>query len=346
MAITTPTSLQVPSAYETMLPKMARQPLQKVLEDLNYLYCSHRPALASVCLSTAGAIARTTKFIIPITPSADGFKYGFESRIYCSTACNLSIVIDYCTAYSYDTSGPWTNIIDHTGVRLIAVAGAGLVTQVDTGVIPATAVALRLQFSVSAGNHTPHHFLTYPKPDAPTPTVYPSGFVLFDDGLLSSGQHSPIHTELLNRCKTSADVVRRDRWQCLFSWAQEEPQASAAVVLSNVNVLTAFPRVRCWLPGQALTPAKNITVKVFAIVTTDDTSTGTAKVQLSQVETGNGIYFDAERAAAVTLQSTTMQLATQGTDTMRYVELELSGMTAVTKKTYIHSLVVLWRPGD
>ena len=346
MAITTPTSLQVPAGYETMLAKMAAQPLQKVLENVNYLYTRHRPPLASVCLTTAGALTRTARFIVPILPSADSVAYGMESRVYCSAACNLTIVIDYCTAYAFDTGGPWTNLINHTGGHLIAVAGAGLVTQVDHAVIPSNAVALRVQYSVSVGNHTPQHFLAYPTPDAPLALPYPSGFSLFDDGMLASGEHSPITTEHVNRCRASADAIRRDRWQCLYSWCQDEAQASARVVLNNISVPTVFPRVQCFVPGQALMPNTLIEVTVLAICTNDDTVTGVGKVALAEVDTGRSVKFDAQKVATVTLQSALLQVMPQGDGPMRLVVLELSGFTAITKKTYIHSLMVLWRPGD
>lgn len=347
MAITTPTSLQVPSAYETMLPKMAKQPLLKLLEDLNYLYRYHRPPLASVCLTTAGALTRTAKFVIPIVPSADGIQYAFESRNLCSAACNLSLTIDYCETYAYNSGAPWTNIVDHTGAHALAIGGAGLSTQVDLALVPANATALRLSVAVDAGNVTPQHLLVYPAPDAPTVASYPSGFILFDDGLLSSGQHAPITTEHLNRCRVSPDAIRRDRWQNLYSWAQEEVQANSRAVLNNLSEFTHFPKVRCYLPGQAQAANQGVQVTVKAVVTTDDaTQTGSA-VLIQDLSSGAGVYFNAETTTGtVTVQSATMSVAPQGQGLMRYVDLELSGLTATAQKTYIHSLMVFWRPGD
>jgi hypothetical protein len=330
-----------------MLPKMAKQPLVKLLEDLNYLYVYHRPPLASVCLTTAGALTRAAVFVIPVTPSADGFIYGLESRIYCSAACNLSLTIDYCTTYAYNSGAPWTNIVDHTGAHAVVVGGAGLVTQVDTAAIPANATALRLTVSVDTGNATPHHLLAYPSPDAPTVATYPSGFVLFDDGLLASGQHAPITTEHLNRCRVSPDAIRRDRWQNLFSWCQEEVQANCRGVLDNLADATHFPRIRCYLPGQAVAANGSVTVTVKAIVTTDDTTQTGSAVLIQDVVSGAGVYFNAETTTGtITVQSATMSVAPQGQGLMRYVDLELSGLTAAGKKTYIHAVMVFWRPGD
>ena len=131
----------------------------------------------------------------------------------------------------------------------------------------------------------------------------------------------------------------------MFSWVQEEPQVNTRVAISNVTTTpTAFPRVRCYLPGQAVAPNQWVTVTVKAIVTTDDTGTGTNKVCVSTPETG--IYFDAQTAGTGTLQSHTLTLKPKGDGLLRYVEIELSALTAASKKTFIHSVVILWRPGD
>jgi hypothetical protein len=346
MAITIPPSLQVPSEYETSLSKVTKQPLKKLLEDLNYLFVNHRPAIASHCLTSAPALSRTAKFIVPIAPSADGIKYKLETRIWCSTACNLTLTIDYCTAYTYNSGGPWTVLADHSGVHALAVAGAGLVTQVDTATIPSDAIALRVSCSVSAGTHTPHHLLVYPYPDAPTVTTYPSGFILFDDGMLNSAQHSPITTEHLNRCKVSPDAIRRDRQQVIYSWCQDEVQANARTVIDNYTAAVHFPAVRCWLPGQALKPGQPVTITVKMLCSTNDASTGTGLVSLTQMAAGTGQAFDAQTSGTMAIQTKTFQVIPQGEGLMRFVDLELQAKSVSAKKTYIHAITAYWLPGD
>src|SRR3989304_2718846 len=106
MAITTPAGIQITSTSGLMLPTMGKQPLQRALENLNYLWKFHRPPLVDVCLNPS-----TTRdyFVIPIMPSADGLDYTAVHRLMPTNTTKCNITIDYCTA-STGGGTTWDNL--------------------------------------------------------------------------------------------------------------------------------------------------------------------------------------------------------------------------------------------
>ena len=51
MSITTPAAIQVSTPGQLLVPSMLAQPLQRALENLNYLWKWHRPPLVAISCS-------------------------------------------------------------------------------------------------------------------------------------------------------------------------------------------------------------------------------------------------------------------------------------------------------
>lgn len=340
MAITAPATLQVSKEWQLALPKMAQQPLRRVLEDLNHLWKFHSPPLASVCYTAAPTLGRAVRFVIPITPSTDGLEHTVEHRLLPSATSNCQIDVDYTTSYAGGGT-VWVNIY---GVNP-ATTAATLLTQVDTGkTIPATARALRVTYTPAAGNVTLHHLLVYPRPTAaPAVGIKTSGFIPFDDGLLTHADRAPVHTEWLNRLRKSAVALLRDRRQNCLSFVQEEATANTRVVIT-ATAFVAFPRVRVYFPGQT---SKSLTVEVKILATVSAGATASL-VMVQQVpsfgtpDATKSATFAADNA----INSATLTLWLEGDGLGRFADLEISAKATAGNSTYLLAVMATWKPGD
>lgn len=343
MTITTPGSIQVTDDSVLIVPSMAAEPLQTALENLNYLWKWHRPPLVDVCPtldSTAGAGRWTV--IVPIIPSADGIRYAFQARLMPSATSTLTITVDYATTASMSS---WTNIYSSTP----GTTAATLLTHTDSDmVIPATAVALRLDYQVAAGTLYLHHVLVVPGPADAAAGITASGFVPFDDGLLSL-TGAPIHTELLDRVKLSTLAVLRDRRQNAFSFCQKS--SGTPVVVATNTTFGGLPVVRAWFPYQG--PTVQVEWRVLADVSAGGT---TGLIQVKQVGHPKGeirtfgasgsIESGSQVVAGGGTSTDPMTLHLQGTGAMRYADLELSAKATSGNSTYLRAAMAWWRPTE
>jgi hypothetical protein len=347
MTITTNGDLDVIDDSAILVPAMAAEPLQTALENLNYLFKWHRPALVDYC-PTADDLQTRNTFVIPIIPSVDGMLYTFQHRIVASNTSTCAITVEYTTTAAMSV---WTNI--YTDAAVATTAATLLTNSKVDQVIPASAVALRVDYQMAAGTLFVHHILALPSPAAPTAGITTSGFVPFDDGMLSS-TGAPIHTELLNRCKLSALAVLRDRYQCAFSFGQKDGPVlipTPAHLPAADTDWYALPIVRAWFPWQG----PDVTVHWRALATVSGGAT-TSMVRVRQVSVTDGEVraFDADGVIQSGLQivagggtsAAAMTLHLQGEGAMRYADIELSGKASNGNRTSIRAAFAFWRPTE
>lgn len=343
MTITTPNSIQVTDDGDLIVPAMSSEPLQTALENLNFLWKWHRPPLIDLCPtldSTVGAGRWTV--IVPIIPSADGIRYAFQARLMPSATSTLTITVDYTTTASMSS---WTNIYSSTP----ATTAATLLTQTDFDmVIPASAVALRLDYQLATGTLYLHHVVVVPGAGDASSGITNSGFVPFDDGLLSS-TGAPIHTELLDRMKLSTLSILRDRRQNAFSFAQKS--SGTPVVVATNTGFGGLPVVRAWFPFQG--PTVQVEWRVLADVSAGaDTDlvqikqVGHAKGEIRTFDASGSIESGSQVVAGGGTSTNPMTLHLQGSGAMRYADLELSAKATSGNSTYVRAAMAWWRPTE
>lgn len=334
--ITPPASFQAAEAWRLMLPKMAAQPLQLALEDLNFLWQWHRPQLVSLAPHMSGAVSRASEYHCPIVPSQDGLPYTFEHRLACSAASQtITVGVDYCTTYA-GAGTAWTALYS-TAVGTSATAGGLTTVQHGPYTLPASAVVLRFTYSSpAAGTRTDHHILGYPTPAAATAGIQASGFVPFDDGLLTHADGGAVHTEWLNRLKASSVAVLRDRHQMALSFAQEfstTPFASR----TDKTAWWPMPAGKVRLPWQTGT----INLRVMAI----GGVSGGATADLLRVGQLGGPGQSVLLAADGTVSSATLQCIVQGQGADAHVVLQPAYRTTTGNTTRPFTVVALYQPG-
>ena len=283
---------------------MSAEPLNLALTNVNYLWRYHRPPLLSVVYTVDAGVSRSSSYHIPVLPSqeAGGLRYIWEHRFVCSAATQtVNVTVSYCTTYA-GAGTAWTSIY----TTAVVTGGAGtLTTSVSSALtLPETAVALRVTYtSPGAGTRTDHHLLVYPAPLSVPAATYTTGFVPYDDGILSA-VGAPIHEEFLQRCATSSAAVLTDRRQCAFAFVQEystSPHFSAELATGCEDNFRALPTVWSYLPGAGAAPA-DYAVSVIADVdggaTADLVSLGgytfaaaggIAALDVSRVAAGSGL---------------------------------------------------------
>ena len=347
MTITTNGSVAVTGDSALLVPAMAATPLQTALENLNYLYKWHRPALVDYC-PTADDLQTRNTFVIPIIPSVDGMRYTFQHRLVAANTSTVAIKVEYTTTAAMTV---WSSI--YTDAAVATTAATLLVNSKADQVIPADAVALRVDYDMAAGFLYCHQILVLPGPAAPTAGILTSGFVLFDDGMLAAAG-APVHTELVNRCKLSTLAVLRDRYQCAFSFGQKD----GAVLIPTPSFLPpadtdwfALPTVRAWFPWQG----PDVTVEWRALATVSGGAT-TSLVRVRQVNVTNGevrvfaadgaIQAGAQIVAGGGVSTDAMTLHLQGDGAMRYADLELSGRATAGNQTSVRAAFAFWRPTE
>lgn len=329
-----------------VLRAMSAEPLQTALLNANWLYLYHWPQLVSVCPTEPAALGRGTKIVVPIQPSADGQRYDFRVTAMPSANCNLTVDVEWTDNYTglplSATPTAWNLIYSQT----TAETAATLAKQDKASqTIPATAVALRFTVAVNVGTFEIHHLLAYPHPTALAAGVAASGFVPYDDGLLTTAD-APIHTEFLDRCLLNAKWILRDRRQMVLALAQNEAQANVDTPC-NATSFAAWPAVRAWFPWQGDT----VLLSVASLVSITG-GAGGARVQVAQVADPAGGPVGPMKSAYLAgsvdglLDRQDLQLQLQGAGLMRYADLVVSVVADAGQTTYMHSLVADWRPGD
>lgn len=340
MAITTPTDIQITPDYELLVPLMAQQPLRRALENCNYLWQYHRPALVTACYNADPAVARASGYHIPIVPSADSLRYTFEHRVICSDAAQaITVSVDETDVYA-GVATVWANI--YSAAEVSGLAGVLNTWEHVNQTIPDDAVALRVSYTApAAGTRTDHHVLCYPSPGVATAGIQPSGFIPFDDGMLSHADLAPVHTELVNRCKESASAILRDRKQCAFSFVQEYRLAFPYARLRRFDAEDWFitPVARVWLPHQG--PTVDLAFKVMGEVS-GGVSLALLRVAQVGATTGQTLTFDADS----TISTGTLTCEVQSSGLMAYVDLQFSLRSTAGNSIRPSAVVAYYTPGS
>jgi hypothetical protein len=292
----------------------------------------------SVAYNSDPGLTRTSDYHIPIVPSADGLRYTLEHRFVCSAATQtVNVSVDYTTNYAGGGT-VWVNIYaqnvtsDGTGGNLTTAVHADKT-------IPANAVALRVTYTApAAGTRTDHHLLVYPSPPDATTGLQASGFVPFDDTLMVSGEQAAVHTEWVNRCKSSAVALLQDRRQCALAFVQEY-RTTPRMTLTDKQVFRAVTHGRVWFPFQK-TDALSLRVVVIAAVSAGATAD---LVRVRQVgPTGAASKtFDADGND----NAETLVCVVEGANELCHVDLEVAIKTTAGNTTRPFAVVAFWQPG-
>ena len=341
MTITTPNTIQVSSESELWIPEMAQHPLQRALENVNYLMKWHRPPLASVCYTNTAELTRSAVYVVPIFPSADaldGMRYSAQHRFICSSASQaVTISIDSTTSYTGVTT-TWVNLTSDAATSDGVGGALSTHTQADFTIATA-AEALRITYTApAAGNRTDHHLLVYPSPAAPTVGIAASGATPFDDGLIADGDDAPVHTEWINRCKATSVAVLTDRKQNCLSFVQEETSYRYLWDGLAADKYYPLPPVRIWFPNQG----PSTTLDVLALATVD----GGVTTDLVRVrQTGKPASLTSFYDAGGGIQAGTLKLELQGTGLMVWADVEVAVKRETGQETRFIALMAYYTPG-
>lgn len=332
MAITPQAAVQIVSQSSLYVPSMAAQPVLKALQNTNYLWQHHTPALVDVCPNAPTYSRRT--IVIPIIPSVDGIRYALETRLMPSATSTVNITVSYCDAYA-GAATVWHVIFAAAGV---VTAASTLLTHIPAAAaIPATAVALQWDVTPAAGTVFLHHCLAYPAPGPPISGITASGFVPFDDGILNGLAGAPVHTEFLNRCKLSTLKILQDRYQMAFSFVQAEagvPQTS----LAGPSGFVPLPPFRVYMPNCG--PTATLHVRVLA----DVIASTTPNLVLVAPVDGYGSWVTHAADGAIHAQDLPVLVAGKGTGA--HVDLKIGASAAAGNSTRIRAVVGFWRPTE
>ena len=311
---------------------MAAEPLATAHQNINYLWTYHSPPMVDVCPTLTAAQSRHS-IVIPVLTSVDGIKYAGVLCVVPSATSTFKWSVRYTTSYVYPTT-TWTSWASATGVAGTANTVSAIAIAAAT--LPANAVAIELDVEVTGtGTIRVDHLLLYPQADAPTAGVRTSTYVASDDGLLSVAT-AAIHTEWLNRCKSSPIALLQDRKQCAYSFVQIEGNSVAYSCTSPD--FTQLPVGRLWLPYQ--TGDVTLHCRVIASAASG-TTTGCVRLGSVQQDIADRAVFNADR----TIQSATLVVATTGDPGMEYVDLVLEAKQSSTlANVRIHAVMIWWEP--
>lgn len=333
MAIPTPSSLRIVPSQGWIQPAMDANPLDTVLQNGNHLYKHFCPPLISF-VPIDGPASRTRSYVVAVEPSADGLSYAFEHRILPATTGTVDIKVESNTGV--DPTTGWSTIYGPTTTA--PLTGAAWATVSHSATIPANARMVRVSYSSATVNVTIGHVLAVPAPSSVTSGIKACGFVPYDGDLLAlSG--GPVTVELVDRMRTNALAVLRDRRQVIASLVQHQDSSapwsfgySAPSAWSNGQPMRLGKSVAT-LPGQT-----NVSLNVHVIASV---SAG-ATADLIEVLLGNLSVKLAATGSRVT-SSVTVDLPGGAASTLP-VEVRVRHTTG--NSTYLQSLTILWRPGD
>ena len=334
MTVTVPADLILTEPPDLILPEMGQEPLFSALKNLNFLYANHKPALASLMPMADRYLDAAKAFIFGVIPSADGIKYSFQHRFWVPVQFDIEIKME--TNTGTNPASGWSTIYtdDHT-----LAANVLTTVTINDEVIAANVTMIRVTYTPPDEEaYIPHHILMYPDPDNPvadTGSDYPSGFVPFDDGMFTNAQKAPVHTELIDRCKTSALSLFRDRRQMAFSILSESG-ASTAGQSDVADRLYSYARpmatLRCVMPG-----APDETVLDLRCLASVSAGATAAVVRVEQFNEAKSLATDF--AGTGLLVSGTITVYPKGSGLTRFVDLRVSLKATTGNTTYIHSLV-------
>lgn len=337
MAITEQAVIGISSASQLWLPDMAREPLETALKNANYLIRWHRPPLVSACPTAEAALTRPASYIIPVMPSVDELRYGFEHRFICSIASqSVTVTVDETTVYAGGAT-TWNNIYSESPTS----NGTGGLLTTNTKAdqpIATTTTALRVTYTAPAAGSINHHqVLVYPQPPATAVGIATSGATPFNPWLIAHADLAAVHTEWINRCKVTAVAVLTSRKQNCLSFLQEEANQP---YLWNTKGTQFYPLppTRIWLPNQG--PTATIDLRVLG------KTTGVVVGNLIRVrQFGVPGAKTATFAAAETIQSATLALKMQDKGLMSYADVEIAVARTTGNTTRLYSVMGFYTPG-
>ena len=169
-----------------------------------------------------------------------------------------------------------------------------------------------------------------------------SGFVPFDDGLLTSSG-AGLNVEHHNRPKRNAHALLADRKQCAFSFVQEDDPSLVSHDIAtpglDASVLLRIAQGRVVVPGQS---APLLRVRCIASVSAGSTSD---RVYVRQVN-GAQVELDANGTSAAPTEATIrLDLAQPGTLAASAL-LQALGQRTAGNSLYIHAIVAWWEVGS
>ncbi len=337
MAVTSPSKLTITKEGDFYFTAMSANPLQTALANSNHLYKFHTPNLLSFSpLGVPVNFAQT--YVVPVMPSVDGLSYDFWYSILPVNSGTMTVTVEANTGTN--PSGGWGSPI------YPATATASLTANVWNSTRHTTTIAsnvrmLRITIGSPRGNYTLGHVAVQPSRVNVTSGFKTSGFIPFDDSLITSSR-AAINTEMINRCKTNALSVLNDRQQCLASLVQPyvvSPFTNGPYVVTTPGGYT-YVANRLIGMATAHVPGQNkMTAHVYCLASVDGGST--ADLVTIWGSGSDSVTLDATGH----LVSKPLHLQGNGTQTSQ-VSFTVRVKANPGQKTYLHSLIVLWQPGE
>lgn len=320
MGVTAPgATLIIQKAGALSAPAMAADPLKTAMLNGNWLYLYHRPQLNST-IALATQAGRDLVIYLPVLPSVDDIAYRIEQGIYAGAVGVVLVTTDWADA----TLMGWTNLEAATAVATIN--GHVWKTALDV-VLPAAARVVRITMQYGITAFRPGHSLIWPQPTVIAAGIASSGFVPFDDTLITS-TGAPVNTEMLDRCIINRNAVLRDRQQGVCGFAQGSTVATATYGVSAIN-FTKFADFRPKIPLPDSQPY-SLRYSVVAIV-------------------------DAGGTADLILITTPLGVVTVAADGALYEgaigcigkrpQISVSCKATAGNNTYLSSFAMFWLPG-
>ncbi len=330
--ISIPTDLVVVPQQSLLVPPMAVDPVGTALNNTNYLYLNHTPALISAMPMYAAGLSRDSRWTIPAVPSQDGLRYRFEHRFLPQYNGTITVKVESLRGASATTIyGPTATSAMSTGTWF---------THQHYATIAGTEDRIRITYSGASGNYLPGHILVYPAPDVTakpfaSPWAVPSGFRVYEDSLLDGGTTGqPVNTEMLDRCRMNSLRVLRDRWQCCATLLQEDGYVGQPCHRVTTTDWRTLGRARGQLPGQ-----KGALLDVYVLAT----KTGGAPDDLVRVQLvgGGSATYD----ASGNIEHSTFYVPGDGS-LAGMVEWQVDVRATTGNTTDLQAVVILWRPGN
>ncbi len=374
MAITPGTKLVIKKAQEiAVFPAMSAQPLQNALANTNHLYGYFRPLLLS--WSPMGSspaynpgitptfIPDPVVYVVPVLPSQDGLHYDFMWTLFPKIAgggtSRFTLQVEWTSGVDPTVgtgSTPATKWVNLYGPAMTSpLTDSVWNTRTISLVLDRTATMLRFTVTAVDGPYTLGHVAVQPSviTSITTPATYASGFLPFDPSFISQAR-APINTEMVDRCKTNALSVLRDRAQCLASLVQ--PYTTTTGSLGGVSY---YPRgIMQVMNGSAASANFSQTIGMAAAgLPAQKTFTGHVRYLINDtapsVFVGAGtltVTGDDGSVNQLSLDSTgqlehgVVQVTTLGNpDSFVKVQVDLTAKPAYS--TYLYALIIFWTPG-
>ena len=331
MTIAVPATLTATRQSALVQPSADESPLIDILQNTAHMYAFGPAHLTCVYTCEDKISNRQAVFQIPILPSADGIDYTFRHHVRTGTGTsNLGLTLEEWT-------GAWDTIETTTSIS----AGANtVITYEHTSTVDANATKLRVTWGrlTGADQYTPDSLCMFPAVASIAVGKKTSGYVPFDDGLLTLAG-SPIHTEFFNRAVRNAAYLLEDRQQCALAFVQEDDATYVKHEIGaaglGAGVYGRLGYARFFAPYQV-----NPEITVLAIATVSGGSPDAIVRVRQDAMQGQSVTLDGDGA----INSASLRLAMPG-GAMSYADLEVQMTHTTSSEAYLHAVVAYWQPG-